>query len=213
MCKKNLFSSAALAGFCAALMLACKETAVIHFFALGWPPPFSAGVFSRGGKNSPPARKSWLTAIASLFMFTSILLFTWGGQNWPALADLLRAIPNFAARAGGEGHEKPFWYYARLLAGGWSGAVILALAAIGIFPRDPSTGFATHLPGDLCAADLCDLQRDSLQNAVACVEFLAAAGDSRAASPSNGFGSPSPKFSARAVILIVLAGAGFLIGP
>jgi predicted membrane-bound mannosyltransferase len=31
----NFLLPAALAGFCAALMLACKETAVIHFFALG----------------------------------------------------------------------------------------------------------------------------------------------------------------------------------
>src|SRR5471030_2572351 len=31
--KKNSVTSAALAGFCAALMLASKETAVIHFFA------------------------------------------------------------------------------------------------------------------------------------------------------------------------------------
>ena len=35
MLKTNSFSSAALAGFCAALMLACKETAVLHFLALG----------------------------------------------------------------------------------------------------------------------------------------------------------------------------------
>jgi predicted membrane-bound mannosyltransferase len=60
------------------------------------------------------------------------LLFTWGGQNWSALADLLHAVPNFTARAAGQGHEKPFWYYARLLASGWSGAAILVLAALGI---------------------------------------------------------------------------------
>src|ERR1035441_4013261 len=33
--RTNAVLSAAHAGFCAALMLACKETAVIHFFALG----------------------------------------------------------------------------------------------------------------------------------------------------------------------------------
>src|SRR5450432_3525174 len=32
--QKNSVLSATLAGFCAALMLACKETAVIHFFAV-----------------------------------------------------------------------------------------------------------------------------------------------------------------------------------
>ena len=67
-----------------------------------------------------------------VFLFTIGLLFTWGGRNWPALADLFRAIPNLAARAGSQGHEKPFGYYAGLLAGGWSGAVILCLAALGM---------------------------------------------------------------------------------
>ena len=36
MLKMHSFSSAALAGFCAALMLACKETAILHFVALGF---------------------------------------------------------------------------------------------------------------------------------------------------------------------------------
>ena len=48
-------------------------------------------------------------------------------------SDLLHAIPSFAGRAGGQGHEKPFWYYAGLLGGGGSGAAILGLAALGIF--------------------------------------------------------------------------------
>jgi predicted membrane-bound mannosyltransferase len=46
---------------------------------------------------------------------------------------LLRAIPSFASRAGGQGHEKPFWYYAALIGGGWSGKVILVLATLGVF--------------------------------------------------------------------------------
>jgi uncharacterized protein (TIGR03663 family) len=126
--KTNSISSAALAGFCAALMLACKETAVLHFLALG----LAAAIgwrFHAAGKM-PPAR-TWLTA-ALAFLVVGILLFTWGGQNWTALADLFRAIPNLAARAGGQGHEKPFWYYGVLLAGGWSGAVILGLVALGM---------------------------------------------------------------------------------
>jgi predicted membrane-bound mannosyltransferase len=52
---------------------------------------------------------------AIVFCFTAILLFTWFGQNWPVFADLLRAVPRLAARAGGEGHEKPFGYYFHLL--------------------------------------------------------------------------------------------------
>jgi hypothetical protein len=54
----------------------------------------------------------------------------------------LQAAPNFFARARGEGHQKPFWYFAQLLTGGWSGGAIVALVCIGWFQtmrkRDPS---------------------------------------------------------------------------
>ena len=119
---------AALTGFCAALMLACKETAVIHFFALGLAAVI--GWRLRTPSTKPPA-KLWVAG-ASAFFIGAVLLFTWGGQNWSALTDLFRAGPHLAARAGGEGHEKPFAYYVFLLAGGWSGAVLLALAITGL---------------------------------------------------------------------------------
>jgi len=119
---------ATLAGFCAALMLACKETAVIHFFAIG------VALFAARLKtpaSTVPAPKMLFAALA-VFIFTAILLFTWFGRNWAVMADLLHAIPRFAARAGGEGHEKPFGYYFKFLATGWSGALILALAIPGL---------------------------------------------------------------------------------
>ncbi len=152
--QKKSLSSAALAGGNAALMLACKETAVIHFFALavallvasfGTPGTGPArpndGLKPVGTAPGAPFLKIILTAFA-VFIFTLVLLFTWGGKDWAALADLFRAIPNFTARAGGEGHEKPFWYYTRLLAVGWSGAAILAVAAIGFFRaiQKPASG-------------------------------------------------------------------------
>jgi uncharacterized protein (TIGR03663 family) len=138
---------AALAGFCAALMLACKETAVIHFLALavalltcrfnfGTPIPRSA---RKNNSKIPVARETGapiakiVFTSAAIFIFTTVLLFTWFGQNWSVFSDLPRAVPNFAARAGGEGHEKPFWYFAKLLGGGWSGSAILGLATLGIF--------------------------------------------------------------------------------
>jgi uncharacterized protein (TIGR03663 family) len=127
--QKKSFWSAAFAGLCAALMLACKETAVLHFFALGLAVALGWR-FQTEWKIPTP--KIWLVA-ALVFLVTTILLFTWGGKNWNALADLIRAIPNFTARAGGEGHEKPFRYYLQLLAVGWSGTAILAVAALGIF--------------------------------------------------------------------------------
>ena len=109
---KNNFIAAAVAGLCAALMLACKETAVIHFAAIG-----VAGVavwlLNRSAGVVPPV-KILLTA-ALTFLVAFVLLFTGGGQDWNALAELFRAVPNFAARAGGAGHAQPFTYYVGIL--------------------------------------------------------------------------------------------------
>ena len=133
MLKTNAILPAALAGFCAAFMLACKETAVIHFFAIT--AALLGGQRLRQKTGLPAGRLRWRTSLtaAGFFTFTVVLLFTWFGRNWPVFSDLLRAIPNFTARAGGEGHEKPFWYYAVLLGGGWSGADILLAAGMGFW--------------------------------------------------------------------------------
>jgi uncharacterized protein (TIGR03663 family) len=127
--QKNSVGSAALAGFCAALLLASKETAVIHFFALA-----VAATFCRflSALKSALRFQIILTATAVFIVF-STLFFTWFGQNWSGAVDLFRAIPNFVARAGGEGHEKSFWYYITLLGSGWSGGILLGLATFGIF--------------------------------------------------------------------------------
>jgi predicted membrane-bound mannosyltransferase len=89
-----------------------------------------------------------LLAVA-VFVLISVALFTWFCSNWKALPALLSAVPNYLARAGGEGHQKPFWYFAQLLTGGWSGGTICALACIGFFltarKRDPSAyGFLAY---------------------------------------------------------------------
>ncbi|MDE3068151.1 MAG: TIGR03663 family protein [Verrucomicrobiota bacterium] len=149
--RKSSLPSAALAGFCAALMLACKETAALHFFAVavalfvcrfaasrhfGMPGPVPARTFGiLTCAWTAPGAPGWkiILAATTAFLFTFILLFTWFGRDWQALPDLVRAIPNFAARAGGEGHQKPFWYYLKLLAGGGSGGIIFALAVLGFF--------------------------------------------------------------------------------
>ena len=133
---------AALAGFAAALVLASKETAVLHFLAL------TAAVFAFWLWNlrRAPVAGLWrpriILTISAVFLVAAVLLFTWFGANWQALPALLRAVPDYLARAGGQGHQKPFWYYARLLTGGWSGGLIVALAVIGflrtLLRRDPS---------------------------------------------------------------------------
>ncbi len=120
---------AALAGFCAALMLGCKETAVLHFGALAatgliggrWrcrttEPPASAGPELppvEPARGAPMGKISFIAG--AVFLLTTLLLFTGFGQNWQGLADLGHALPRFLARAGGEGHEKPFGYYFPLL--------------------------------------------------------------------------------------------------
>jgi uncharacterized protein (TIGR03663 family) len=141
-CKRRSAGQGALAGVCAALMLACKETAVLHFVAL------AAAVLCfwlwnlRGKSLGGLWRSATAVAAAAVFLLLSVVLFTWFGSNWRALPALLHAAPNLLARAGGEGHEKPFWYFAHLLAGSWSGGMISALAFIGFIHtarrRDPS---------------------------------------------------------------------------
>jgi uncharacterized protein (TIGR03663 family) len=130
-CNKRSAVHAALAGACAALMLACKETAILHFFALA----LAALVFwlwnLRGERRGVLRLGRVLTSVA-VFLLLTVLLFTWFGSNWKALAALMHAGPNMLARAGGEGHEKPFWYFGKLLIGGWSGGLISAFALIGL---------------------------------------------------------------------------------
>jgi len=124
--KKSVFS-AALAGFCAALMLACKETALIHFFALGVAlfadrllapasnPARANGFLKPAGLETGVSRRKINLTALGVFILTVVLLFTWFGRNCSVFGDLLHAIPRFAARAGGEGHQKPFGYYFHLL--------------------------------------------------------------------------------------------------
>ena len=141
-CKKLSAMRAALAAACAALMFACKETAVLHFFALA----AAALVFwlwnLQGKRLGGLWRPKALVVAAAVFLLLNGILFTWFGSNGTTPAALLHAVPNFLARAGGEGHQKPFWYFAQLLTGGWSGGLIFALACVGFFQaarkRDPS---------------------------------------------------------------------------
>ncbi len=140
--KDRSTAQAALAGGCAALMLASKETAVLHFFALA----VAAIVFwhwnLRGENPGGLWRPKAVLAATTVFLLISLMLFTWFGTNWRALPTLLHAVPNLFARAVSEGHQKPFWYFAQLLTGGWSGGLISALAFTGFFQtvrrRDPS---------------------------------------------------------------------------
>jgi len=125
-------AAAVFTGLSAAFLLATKETAVIHFFAFG----VALGVchWLQPAKKIPgelSRQRFWMMA-GTVFILAGGLLFTWGGRDGRALTNLAHAAPHLAARAGGEGHAKPFWYFAGLLAGGGSGFLLLVLAGLGL---------------------------------------------------------------------------------
>ena len=124
---------AALAGVCAALMLASKETALLHFFAIAVATIVFRFTSARvAGQTRQGRLKTIFIAVIS-FLLLSTVLFTWFGRNWKALPALFHAAPNLFARAAGQGHEKPFWYFGRLLIVGWSGGLLVAFACLGLF--------------------------------------------------------------------------------
>jgi uncharacterized protein (TIGR03663 family) len=124
-------TAGALTGLCAAMMLACKETAVIHFATI-----ITAIVLCHIGSHLSSIKKERAVSslirtsslAAGIFIIASVVLFTWFGRNWNVFSDLFQAIGRFAERAGGEGHEKPVSYYFHLL-GKTPG--LLSLAALG----------------------------------------------------------------------------------
>jgi uncharacterized protein (TIGR03663 family) len=121
----------AIGAACAALMLTCKETAVLHFAAL----VAAAFVFWRWnlrGKSAGSLLRAKAILIAVLvFLLVTAALFTWFGSNWKALTALLQVGQNTMVRASGEGHQKPFWYFAQLLTADWSSRIIATLACVG----------------------------------------------------------------------------------
>ncbi len=167
---------AALAGACAALMFACKETAILHLFALA----VAAIVFRiwnlRGDRLVASLRPWPLLAAAGTFLALFAILFTWFGRNWKVLPALSHAAPDFFARAAGQGHQKPFWYYARLLTDGWSGGLLVALACLGFFisiRKRSLSPYALLAYYALVIAAIYSL--DSVQDTMAGAELLATA--------------------------------------
>ena len=122
--------NAAVVGACAAVMLASKETAVIHFAALG-----GGGVWVWWRRRAAPGEGVWWVWLvaAGVYAAASLLLFTWFGREWSVLGALGHAGPAYFARAHGAGHEKPFGYYAELVAGKSTGAMVCALACVGLW--------------------------------------------------------------------------------
>jgi uncharacterized protein (TIGR03663 family) len=154
LCRQSAMD-AGLAGFCAAIMLAAKETAPLHFLCLMLA-ALAVWLPCRRGKSTGFGITARMCLIGLLvFLVSSILLFTWFGENWGVFRDLIQAVPDFTARAAGEGHEKAFFYYAKLLAGGWSGTTLLALGVMG-------TGLSLFLPSQGQAPSAKDLTADGV---------------------------------------------------
>jgi uncharacterized protein (TIGR03663 family) len=130
----NSILAAAAAGLFAALLVACKETFVIHFFAFG----LAAAVRFIWQRGKWPSLKMMAVALG-VFLVAAIILFSWFGQNWRGLADLFRAVPHVTARASGEGHQKSFGYYFGLLGPAF---ILFPLAAVGAYAaiRDAVAG-------------------------------------------------------------------------
>lgn len=131
--RKRSLGHAVLAGACAALMLACKETAILQLFALAGAALIFRARNQRDDRSIKVVRIGPLLAAAGTFLAFVLILFSWFGKSREGLTELLRVVPDSIARAGGQGHERPFWFYGQLLTGGWSGGLLLALACLGLF--------------------------------------------------------------------------------
>ena len=114
------------AGICAGLMHATKETCVLHFAAMGaallvvyiaefYSAGAGLGVINRHRKS--PVNKGQLILFVSCAAATSIVLFSQFFTEWRGVWDSVAAYTNMIGRAGGQGHEKPFGYYFKLLWG------------------------------------------------------------------------------------------------
>ncbi len=134
-CTTRSIGYAVLAGACAALMVASKETAILHFVALAVAAALYRGLTPRSEASVGTLRPVQLLSACAAFVLTLVAFFTWFGTNAKGLAALAHVLPAVFARAGGQGHAKPFWYFGKLLAAGWSGGVIVAFACIGDLPR------------------------------------------------------------------------------
>ena len=144
-------------GLCAvslACMHATKETFIIHVIGmLGalvaiWFARVTTGGLGVLQRNRPEriTKRHWIFFVG-LVVFTSALLFSQGFQHLHSIGDSIGTYFNYAARAGGQGHQKPWYYYIQLLAyntGGkfwlgesdgtfvWSELLIVLLAVLGI---------------------------------------------------------------------------------
>ena len=116
-----------LCGLAAGAMLAFKETAVLVWGAA----VLALLIADRAALLARLRDVRGLAVAAGALLLLTAWAFTWGGADPGGLARLAKSAVRFAARAGGEGHAKPWCYYLALMARGWSGPPLLFAAAVG----------------------------------------------------------------------------------
>jgi uncharacterized protein (TIGR03663 family) len=125
---RSSWKTALGAGICAGVALAFKETALLGFAAaaLAW-------IVVRPARPATGPR-GWVLAVTALggAAIAVGLMFTNGGRDVSNLASLLRAAGYAWNRAGGQGHEKPAFYYLALFTRGYAGPGLLLLAAAAV---------------------------------------------------------------------------------
>jgi uncharacterized protein (TIGR03663 family) len=106
------------------LMHATKETFVIHLAGMVGGAilamtmrHLSGGLVLNRNKPEPISAKHWITFLVVAGL-TSAAFFSQGFTQMGSVADSVKTYFSYAERAGGQGHEKPWYYYLQLL--GWN---------------------------------------------------------------------------------------------
>lgn len=132
---------AILAGFCAALMFATKETCVLAWAALAGAGALTAWLCPSWRAHLPVRELSWSHLAGALLVAAGVAttLFSSFFTHWAGVRDAVAAFAIYAGRGTGAGsQDQPWHYYLHLL--GWfrvgrapvfSEALILGLAAVG----------------------------------------------------------------------------------
>ena len=138
-CQRPGYGWAILFGVAGGLAHATKETGAISFFTML---VAGAAVMLGHGQWRAPAGKYWKHFAASLVcgLFVSMLCFSVLLREPKAITDSVKTYFLYLDRAEGSGHDKPWYYYFKLLAfnrqpeGGpfWTEGLTLFLGAIGL---------------------------------------------------------------------------------
>lgn len=133
---------ALLSGVALGMMFAFKETAILNLAALGLAMLVAARPVWRAEWRQVLACALGAAAVAAI---VALAYYSVAFTDWQGPVDFVKSFVRFTARAGGEGHEKPWWYYVALLGSGKSGLVWLALTVWGSINMWRHGGWRAHV--------------------------------------------------------------------